>query len=248
MAGSTPKPEALRDAFFAKLGDDRALVGLLDHLPAVYFFVKDAEGRFIVVNEALRRVLGRSEREIIGSTDDDLFSPELADAYRAEDREVMARGRTIRDRVWLVPDRGGALNWFVSTKAPLKDRKGKPIGIAGAMQDVQKTGAVLGPYEQMSGVVRYVAEHYAQKITVADLARLAHLSPSQFTRQFRRLFNNTPARYVTRIRLNAASSLLTRTDLDLAAIAQRCGFHDASHFVKQFKQHMNLTPGEYRAS
>lgn len=199
------------------------------------------------VNNALKKVLGKTDSQIIGRSDDDFFSPELADSYRAEDREVMAGGKTITDRVWLVPDARGALNWFVSTKTPLKDRKGKAIGVAGAMQDVQKTGAVLGPYEQMSEVVKYVAEHYAQKVTVDQLAQLAHLSTSQFTRQFNRLFQMTPARYLTRIRINAACSLLTRTDLDLASIADRCGFHDASHFVKQFKKQMGQTPGEYRA-
>lgn len=223
-------------------------MSLFDHLPAVYFFIKDADGRFMYINEALKKVLGRRDEQIIGRTDDDFFSPELADAYRAEDREVMAGGRTIADRVWLVPDASGALNWFVSTKTPLKDRKGKAIGVAGAMQDIQKTGAVLGPYEQMSDVVRFVAEHYAEKITVEVLAGLAHLSPSQFTRQFNRLFQTTPGKYLTRIRINAACSLLTRTDLDLATIALRCGFHDASHFVKQFKKQMGQTPGEYRSA
>ncbi|MFK7788245.1 MAG: helix-turn-helix domain-containing protein [Phycisphaeraceae bacterium] len=222
-------------------------VHLFDHLPSVYFFIKDADGRFIYANSALKKVLGLSDTSLVGKTDDDFFSPELADAYRAEDREVMAAGQTVSDRVWLVPDRSGALNWFVSTKTPLKDRKGQAIGIAGAMQDVRETGAVLGPYQQMSDVVRYVAEHYAQKITVDELADLAHLSSSQFTRQFNRLFQMTPARYLTRIRINAACSLLTRTDMDLTAIAARCGFHDASHFVKQFKKQMAMTPGAYRA-
>lgn len=212
----------------------------------MYFFIKDTDGRFVVVNDALKKVLGTCDADIIGKTDDDFFSPELADAYRAEDREVISAGRTISDRVWLVPDANGALNWFVSTKTPLFDRTGKAIGIAGAMQDVQKTGAVLGPYEQMSDVVRYVAEHYVEKITVDELAELAHLSTSQFTRQFNKLFQMTPGRYLTRIRINAACSLLTRTDLDLTSIAAQCGFHDASHFVKHFKKQMGMTPGAYR--
>ena len=246
MSNRFHNADQLRQAFFDRLGDEQVFVQLYDYLPAVYFFIKDAEGRFIYVNEAMKRVLGKTDAQIIGRTDDDFFSPELADAYRAEDREVMAGGETIADRVWLVPDTSGALNWFVSTKSPLKDRSGKAVGVAGAMQDVQKTGAVLGPYEQMSDVVRYVAERYAQKITVDELAEMAHLSTSQFTRQFNRLFQTTPARYLTRIRINAACSLLTRTDLDLATIGARCGFHDASHFVKQFKKQVGMTPGVYR--
>lgn len=245
MAGQE-HPENLRDGFFQMLGDDQVFVRMFDHLPAVYFFIKDAQGRFIYVNAALCRVLGVSERQVIGKTDDDFFSPELADAYRAEDREVMNAGRTIADHVWLVPDQNGALRWFVSTKTPLNDRQGAAIGVAGAMQDVAHTGAVLGPYEQMSDVVRFISERYAEKITVQQLAELAHLSTSQFNRRFTKLFQMTPARYLTRIRINAACSLLTRTDEDLASIAEQCGFHDASHFVKQFKSLMSMTPGEYR--
>ncbi|MEM6504517.1 MAG: AraC family transcriptional regulator [Planctomycetota bacterium] len=240
-------PEKLPDAFFNRLADEQVLVQIFDYLPAVYFFIKDDQGRFMYVNRALQQVLGLDNARIIGRTDDDFFSPELADAYRAEDQEVMAGGKTIADRVWLVPDASGTLNWFVSTKTPLIDHEGRAIGVAGAMQDVQKTGAVLGPYEQMSEVVRFVAEHYAEKITVEQLAELAHLSASQFTRQFNKLFQMTPARYLTRIRINAACSLLTRTDDDLSSIALSCGFHDASHFVKQFKKQMGQTPGEYRS-
>lgn len=245
---SQAKARQIKDAFFRRLGDEQVFVRLYDHLPAVYFFIKDAQGRFIYVNRTLLGVLGVDERGIIGKTDDDFFSPELADAYRAEDREVMNAGRTIADRVWLLPDRDGALRWFVSTKTPLKDKAGEPIGIAGAMQDVESTGAVLGPYQQMSEVVRFIGEHYAQKITMDQLAGLAHLSTSQFTRRFNRLFQMTPARYVTRVRINASCSLLTRTDLDLGAIAHRCGFHDASHFVRHFKSQMGVTPGGYRAA
>jgi len=246
--GSPSTPGQLRDAFFRQLGDEQVVVRLFDHLPAVYFFIKDTQGRFMSVNASLCKVLGSSEAAVIGRTDDDFFSPELADAYRAEDREVMHTKRTITDRVWLVPDRSGALNWFVSTKTPLLDRRGEAIGIAGAMQDVQSTGAVLGPYEQMSDVVRFIGEQYAEKITVDQMAELAHLSNSQFTRRFNALFQMTPARYLTRVRINASCSLLTRTDLDLTSIAARCGFHDASHFVKQFKGLMGVTPGEYRSS
>lgn len=238
--------QRIRQSFFDRLGDDRPIIDLFDHLPAVYFFIKDTEGRFIAANRALQRLLGVSEDEIVGKTDDDFFEPELADAYRAEDREAMTSDAAVSDRVWVVPDRNGTLNWFVSHKSPLRDRAGESIGVAGAMQDVQKSGALLGPYEQMSGVIQAISKRYDEKLGVDELAELAHLSTSQFTRRFNKLFNTTPARYLTRVRINAACSLLIRTDLDLAAIALRCGFHDASHFVKQFKSHLGTTPNAYR--
>jgi len=246
MATSRHDARRVRDAFFKRLGDEQVFVRLFDHLPAVYLFIKDAAGRFMYLNRAMSELMGIDALAVVGQTDDAFFPPELADQYRAEDREVMAGRRTIPDRVWLVPDSTGTLRWFVSTKTPLLDRAGEAIGIAGAMQDVERSGAILGPYQQMSEVVRYVSDRYAEKITVDQLADLAHLSASQFTRRFRALFQMTPARYITRVRINAASRLLRHTDWGLTRIARETGFHDASHFVKQFKSVTGATPQKFR--
>lgn len=222
------------------------MVELFDHLPAVYFFVKDASGRFVHVNKALREVLGVEESGMIGRTDHDFFSAELADRYIEEDRRVIQTGCTLCDQVWLVPDRGGALRWFLSTKMPLRDRRGRGIGIAAVMQDIERSGAVLAPYQRFSAVVEHVIAHYADRISVAQLAQLAHLSVSQLIRRFRAHFGTTPARYIRRVRVNAAARLLIETDQTVEQIAGACGFYDASHFVKQFKHETGATPHAYR--
>ncbi|MBI1369155.1 MAG: helix-turn-helix domain-containing protein [Planctomycetes bacterium] len=244
MATST---EVLRRRFFARLSDAGAIAALYDHLPTVFFYIKDDAGRFMHMNRALRRMLGvTQDRQIIGRTDYDLFRPELADQYVAEDREVAKARRTIADRVWLVPDASGVVRWFMSTKTPLVDRSGKAIGIAGVMQDIAGSGSVLGPYQQFAGVIAHVSEHFASTIHIADLAALAHLSVSQFVRRFKAQFGFTPARYVRQVRINAACRLLSETPMGLEHIAQRTGFFDASHFVKLFRKHLGQTPEAYR--
>ena len=161
--------------FFSGVANYSQVIGLFDHLPAVYFFVKDRRGRFMRMNRTLCEVLGvADEHEVIGKTDYDLFSQDLADRYREEDELVMSTGQTIPQRVWLVPDLAGVLHWYVSTKTPLFNRKGATIGIAGAMQDIEQSGAVLAPYQRMQQVIEYVTAHYSQKITIDGPEQPAH--------------------------------------------------------------------------
>ena len=240
-------PKDFQKHFFSRIADPMAISVLFDHLPAVYLFMKDRNGRFTRMNKALYALLGvANEAEVIGKTDYDFFASELADSYLAEDSHVMRTGRPLADRVWHVPDASGVLRWYISTKIPLFDEEGEVIGIAGAMQDFEKAGAVLAPYRQMSDVVKHVSDHYAEKLSSQSLAAMAHLSVSQFNRTFKKLFQTTPARYIAQVRIHAACGLLATTQLSLEAIAQRTGFCDASHFVKQFKRVMNETPRDYR--
>ena len=250
---STPqqfRPDQFRktqELFFSQVQSPLPLLVLVDHLPATYFFAKDVQGRFIHVNRALLDVLGLAdESELEGKTDYDFFVPEVADRYREHDRQVMATGQGLVNHVCEVPDSAGVLRWYVETKIPLFDRENQPIGVAGIMHDLEKAGAMLAPYQRLSQAITHISNHYAEKITADALAKLVHLSVSQFNRTFKQLFGITPAEYVTRVRINAACTLLRSTCSSMETIADRTGFCDASHFVRQFKKIMNLTPNAYR--
>lgn len=233
--------------FFDRVANLHQTLVLFDYLPDVFFFIKDAQGRFMRVNRALLDVLGlRDEARIVGATDYDYFPRDLADRYLAEDRRVMSLARPLTNQVWAVPDAEGTLRWYVASKSPLLDASGVAVGVAGAMRDAQGAGALVGPYQQMEPIIRRIMERYAQPIRVADLAQMVHLSVSQFNRRFRDLFHASPAQYIARVRINAACRLLTRTGLPLSEIAERTGFYDASHFGKRFKRSVGVTPDEYR--
>lgn len=57
-------------------------------------YVKDLQGRFILINEAGARIIGRNASEIIGKDDSELFPPETALEFMEKDRAVVASGRT----------------------------------------------------------------------------------------------------------------------------------------------------------
>ena len=240
-------PERFQRTFFARLDPQLHLATLFDFLPEVYFYAKDRQSRFVKANQALVALRGLShEREMIGRSDFELHPRYLAEQYVAEDRRVMQSARPLPNQVWLVPDEAGQLQWYVSSKIPLWGRTGKVIGIAGAMRDLQKFEHVYRPYQEMDDVLRYVLDHFSERIEVPELAALAHLSVSQFDRRFKSLFQMTPVQYILRVRINAASRALTATRQTVAQISVRCGFYDQSYFTKQFRKETGMTPLAFR--
>ena len=247
MPVTPPHLQQRRDLFFSRVHSPLPILELIDHLPATYFFAKDLNGRFIHVNRPLLKVLGLAdESQFLGKTDYDFFPPDVADRYREQDQQLIATGKTLVDHVCVVPDAAGILRWYVETKIPLFDREQQAIGVAGIMHDLEKAGSTLAPYQRLSRAVSHISNHYAEKITIEVLARLVHLSVSQFNRIFKQSFKVTPAQYVNRVRINAACSMLRTTSDSIESIASRTGFCDASHFARQFKKTMRLTPNAYR--
>jgi PAS domain S-box-containing protein len=220
---------------------------LFDYLPDTYFYSKNLRGQFIMVNRALATMFGAcSPEEMIGKTDHDFSPRDMADQYVAEDRRVIESGRPVTLQPWLIPDHRGALKWYLSSKIPLFDRRGKVIGIAGAMRDVEKASELLAPYREMETVLSHLLTRYEEKIDFRQLAALVPLSISQFDRRFKRLFQLTPQQFLLRVRLNAACQMLASTDRRALQIALRTGFYDQSYFTKHFRRQMGMTPTAYR--
>jgi hypothetical protein len=69
----------------------------------------------------------RAPEDLIGKSDRDFHPAALADAYIAEDREVMREGQPVLNRPWFVIDRSGRPGWFNSSKVPLRDASGAII-------------------------------------------------------------------------------------------------------------------------
>ncbi len=237
----------LQAGFFARLIPGDTLGQLFEMLPNVYFFVKDAEGRFVRMNDALLRAIGFSrEADVLGHTDADFFSPFLAHGYREEDRWIIAENRAVPDKIWFVPNGKGVLTCFLCSKVPLHDRAGRVIGIAGVMRDAQSAGATIGPYEDLRPALEYLNRHFAESVTIETVAAQVHLSTSQFQRRFRALFQTSPVQYLLQLRIDSACQQLQRTDASIATIALRNGFYDQSAFCRQFKKRVGLTPRHYR--
>jgi AraC-like DNA-binding protein len=98
----------------------------------------------------------------------------------------------------------------------------------------------------LNWIPAYLSFHVGEPLSVADMARRAHLSPSRFTAVFRHRFGFSPHQYLLRLRVEYAQSLLKTTDLPLPEIAAACGFSDVHHFSKAFKRIAELSPGAFR--
>jgi AraC-like DNA-binding protein len=65
-------------------------------------------------------------------------------------------------------------------------------------------------------------------------------------RRFKTLFHATPVVYTNRYRIQKACLALRNSDQSVTSIALEVGFYDSSHFVRQFRRFMDITPTEYR--
>lgn len=86
----------------------------------------------------------------------------------------------------------------------------------------------------------------ARRWAMDELARMAHLSVSQFTRRFRATTGMSPGRYLIKARLSRARQLLLESEMTIAQIADALGYPDVYFFSRQYRAHTGLTPGRER--
>ena len=89
---------------------------------------------------------------------------------------------------------------------------------------------------------------YTEPLTVDDLAAAARLSRAHFSREFRRVFGESPYSYLLTRRLERAATLLRSTDYSVADICMRVGLTSVGSFTSSFVRHFGMTPTAYRAN
>lgn len=233
--------------FLASLNASSRQPGLFRYLGDISFFLKDRTGHYMAANDAFVHLMGYQRLdEILGRTDYELISPILADACRMDDEQVMTTGESIVNKAELVPHNVLSVGWYATTKLPLRDRSGVIVGVEGMTREFKAARGASGPYPELSTIIDFVEQHYAQRFTVDDLAREAGLTVRTLERLFSRRFSMTPFAYVKRVRLNAACRLLSQSALPIAQIAVDCGLGDQSYMTKEFGRLLRTTPQVYR--
>lgn len=99
---------------------------------------------------------------------------------------------------------------------------------------------------RMQRFLRYIEQHYAEEITLADLAASANVSKSECLRCFKQSMQTSPYKYLVEYRLLQAAMLLKSSNENIAGIANRVGFQLVSHFSKCFREKTGQTPTQYR--
>ncbi|WP_299970303.1 AraC family transcriptional regulator [uncultured Roseobacter sp.] len=115
-----------------------------------------------------------------------------------------------------------------------------------ARVDRPQTGGL--PPHQVARLMKYVNMRLHRRINVSELAEVAGLSDSWFTRACKQTLGTTPQRWVQRQRLMAAQELMQQSGFDLAEIAVITGFSDQAHLTRAFRGFTGQTPGSWRQS
>lgn len=223
-----------------------ALCGLMDALPDVQAWIKDARRRYLWVNRAFLLNYGMHQHnEVLGRTDDDLSPPHLASQFRQGDEAVLA-GHSIQGRLELVGRFDHTAAWCFTTKRPVLNRRGRAIGTVGITRILDAAQIDQRGDIRLGMVIALMTRRLGESVGNAEMARAAGMSARAFERAFQREYGLPPQQYLRRLRIQHACRLLVDSRESIAAVAQRCGFADQSHLTRAFRLVTGLTPGSYR--
>jgi two-component system cell cycle sensor histidine kinase/response regulator CckA len=121
----------------ALLAERNLLRTLIDHLPDS-IYVKDVQSRFVLANRALLDMLGLSSTEqLLGKTDMDVFPPEIAAQFAADEQAIVETGQALLNHEEsIVNPHSGALNWVLSSKVPVRDAEGQIVALVVVTRDI----------------------------------------------------------------------------------------------------------------
>jgi AraC family transcriptional regulator len=127
------------------------------------------------------------------------------------------------------------------------------LRLAGAVTAIFNEGegrppATSGRNERrISTALRYIEARLDERLSIADLAHIAAMSPYHFLRTFRALVGVTPHQFILHARMKRAAVSLRRTSDNISAIAFAAGFGDLSTFNRRFQRIFGASPSAYRA-
>lgn len=100
--------------------------------------------------------------------------------------------------------------------------------------------------DRLQKVFAYVDEHYAEPISLPQMATRAGMSKQRFYTLFKKAAGMTLIEYVTQVRLTHAARLLRESARSIVEIANAVGFADQSYFDRRFRRQFGRTPSQFR--
>ena len=113
-----------------------------------------------------------------------------------------------------------------------------------AAHGVRSPAPRLASRIEINRVVEYLHRRYSEKVTVEEMAAVAAISLSHFSRVFRKETGFSPMDYLINLRLGKARRLLVAGEPCVTSVALRCGFASHSHFTDSFRKRFGCPPSD----
>ncbi len=220
---------------------------LFDRSPDVAFFVKDALGRYVAVNDSLVARHGlKSKSQVVGKYPRDICPGDFGRIPTEQDEKVLRTGRPLVDHLEMQWHRPNDPVWCLTTKLPIVDSSGAIVGLIGFSRDIRVPVEPRDIPAAFAHALEDFAQSLSSEVTPAWLARRSQLTPQRLARLTIRLFGLTPSQFITKSRITAASRMLRDPALSVSDIAHACGFGDHSAFTRAFRSATGMSPTEFR--
>lgn len=112
----------------------------------------------------------------------------------------------------------------------------------------KSTETIATEHPAVAKAVRFMVDNYPRPLCIADIVAVTALSQTNCYRVFHEEFGESPIRFLTRLRLEKAKSLLNNPTNKLAVVARECGFGDVINLFRVFKRLEGLSPKQYRTT
>ena len=105
-----------------------------------------------------------------------------------------------------------------------------------------------GKQARIACVIDHITKHYSDRTSLSFAAEMAGMSPTSFSRNFRKVTGNRFVEFVNRVRIGQACSMLYASDATVSEICFEVGFQNLANFNRQFMKMKNMTPSVYRTT
>lgn len=213
------------------------------------FFIKDAAGRYLVVNHSLVERHGLSEKaQMIGKRPCDVCPGDFGRIPTEQDAQVLRTGRPIIERLEMFWRKPHKPVWGLTSKIPIRDEHGRVTGLIGISKDLTALVNRDDVPPAIAVALRHLESSYDQPQSPSSLAKKSGMSSARFARVIKRIHGISPMQLITKTRITEGSRLLRETDASIAEIALECGFSDHSAFTRAFRAVTGMSPSECRRS
>ncbi len=101
---------------------------------------------------------------------------------------------------------------------------------------------------RMQKMIGFIQSHYAEEVSLQDIANSASISRSEASRCFQSYLHTSPVNYLLKYRVERSMQLLRDSNMTVEAVALECGFSSSAYFCKLFRAHTGMTPKQYRSA